>query len=85
MSEPLTVRVSSRYQISVPSDVRQRLNIHSGDQLLVDVQGGLLILVPKPRDYTGHLAGLHREIWEGVDTAAYLQEERDAWDTSPTD
>ncbi|HEY88727.1 MAG TPA: type II toxin-antitoxin system Phd/YefM family antitoxin [Thermoflexia bacterium] len=31
-------------------------------------------------DHTGQLAGLHREIWESVDTDAYLQEERDAWE-----
>jgi len=31
-------------------------------------------------DYTAHLAGLHREVWDGVDTDAYLREERDAWE-----
>ena len=31
-------------------------------------------------DYTAHLAGLHQEVWEGVDTDAYLQQERDAWE-----
>jgi prevent-host-death family protein len=31
-------------------------------------------------DYTTHLAGLHREVWEGVDTGTYLQEEREAWE-----
>lgn len=32
-------------------------------------------------DYTAHLAGLHQEVWEGVDTDAYLQRERDAWES----
>ena len=36
-----------------------------------------------PGNYTDYLAGLHREIWEGLDTDAYLQQERDAWPTSP--
>ena len=31
-------------------------------------------------DYTAHLAGLHHEVWEGIDTDAYLQRERDAWE-----
>ncbi len=31
-------------------------------------------------DYTAHLAGLHHEIWDGIDTEAYLQRERDAWE-----
>lgn len=33
-------------------------------------------------DHTAHLAGLHREVWDGVDTDAYLQEEREAWEDS---
>ncbi len=31
-------------------------------------------------DHTAHLAGLHREVWDGIDTDAYLREERDAWE-----
>ena len=85
MSDPISVKVSSRYQISVPRIARERLNIQSGDRLLVDIQDGLLILLPQPQNYTARLAGLHREVWEGVDTTAYLQEERDAWDTSVND
>ena len=82
MSDPVSVKVSSRYQIAVPRIARERLNIQSGDRLLVDVQDGLLILLPQPQDYTTHLAGLHREVWAGLDTTAYLQEERDAWNAS---
>jgi AbrB family looped-hinge helix DNA binding protein len=82
MSRPVSVKVSSRYQIAVPRIARERLNIQSGDHLLVDVQDGLLILLPQPQDYAAHLAGLHREVWAGLDTTAYLQEERDAWNDS---
>jgi AbrB family looped-hinge helix DNA binding protein len=82
MSSPVTVKVSSRHQISVPRIARDRLNIQSGDRLLVDVQDGLLILIPQPQNYTARLAGLHRDVWAGLDTTAYLQEERDAWDSS---
>ena len=84
MSDPVSVKVSSRYQIAVPRIARERLNIQSGDRLLVDVQDGLLILLPQPQDYAAHLAGLHREVWASLDTTAYLQEERDAWDDSAT-
>jgi AbrB family looped-hinge helix DNA binding protein len=77
-----SVKVSSRFQISVPRAARERLNIQKGDRLLVDVQDGMLILLPQPDDYTTYLAGLHREIWTDLDTDAYLQEERDAWNAS---
>jgi AbrB family looped-hinge helix DNA binding protein len=85
MVQPVSVKVSSRYQVAVPRIARERLNIQSGDRLLVDVQDGLLILIPQPQDYVAHLAGLHREVWADLDTTAYLEEEREAWKTSESD
>jgi len=80
MLTDLSVKVSSRYQISIPSAARQALNIQAGDRLLVDIQDGVIILIPKPLNYTAHMAGLHKAIWEKVDTAEYLANERDAWE-----
>ena len=74
------MRVSNQYRISVPRMARDCLKIRKGDCLLVDVQDGLLLLVPQPQGYAEHLAGLHKEVRAGVDTAAYLEEEREAWD-----
>ncbi len=79
---PQTVKVSSRNQIALPSEARKKLGIHPGDRLLVAVQDGVLVLIPQPEDYVAAMAGLHREVWEGVDTDAYLNQERDAWQTS---
>ena len=76
MSGSTTVKVSRRYQIVVPAEVRQRLNIQSGDRLLMDVQDGMIILLSQPENYTQHLAGLHNEIWEGIDAQKYIDEER---------
>ena len=80
--EPTTVKVSNRYQISLPSVARKKLNIQAGDRLLVDIQDGIIVLIPKPEDYVAHLAGLHQEIWQGVNTTIYLNEERAAWPES---
>jgi AbrB family looped-hinge helix DNA binding protein len=82
MAQSTSVKVSSRYQIAVPRVARERLKIEKGDRLLVDVQDGLLILLPQPKDYAAHLAGLHKEIWADLDTDAYLREERDKWKDS---
>ena len=46
------------------------------------VQDGMIILLPQPKNYTAQLQGLHREIWEGVDTNDYISGERAAWDAS---
>jgi AbrB family looped-hinge helix DNA binding protein len=76
-----TVKVSKRYQIAVPAAAREQLNIQSGDRLIVDIQDGVIILYPEPEDYALHLAGLHKEIWLGVDVPQYINEERSAWDS----
>ena len=85
MSQAVSVKVSSRNQIVVPRIARERLNIQSGDRLLVDVQDGVLILIPKPQDYVERMAGLHKEVWADVDTASYLEEERQVWQDSASD
>ena len=85
MPNQSTVKVSNRYQISLPSAARKKLNIQAGDRLLVDIQDGMIILLPEPKDYVEHLAGLHKEIWQGVDTTEYLEQERGAWQGSKKD
>ena len=82
MSQTVSVKVSSRYQVSVPRIAREQLNIESGDRLLVDIQDGVLILIPQPQDYAKHMAGLHKEIWADVDATTYLEEEREGWKDS---
>ena len=77
-----TVKVSSKYQIAVPQMARKKLNIKQGDILLVDVQDGVIVLIPQPKRYTEYLQGLHGEIWKGVDVQKYLNGERDAWTNS---
>lgn len=85
MTETTSVKVSHRYQIALPSLARKELNIQAGDRLLVDIQDGMIILLPQPQDYVEYLAGLHKAIWQNINTTTYLQQERDAWSTSPND
>jgi len=78
-----TVKVSSKHQIALPASVRRELGIRSGDELLVDVSAGHVVLVPKPRspeEWVKRLAGLHKEVWDGIDPREYVRAEREAWD-----
>ena len=85
MTVTKSVKVSKRYQIAVPALARRLLNIRSGDRLLVDVQDGIIVLIPEPEDYTEAMAGLHREVWEGVDVQKHIDEERNSWHGSARD
>jgi AbrB family looped-hinge helix DNA binding protein len=80
-----SVKVSAKYQIAVPQIARKKLNIKKGDRLLVDVQDGIIVLIPQPKRYTDYLQGLHSEIWKDIDVQNYLKGERDAWTNSAKD
>ena len=43
-----TVKVSSKFQIALPSHVRKKLGIRPGDRLLVDVRGSHVLLAREP-------------------------------------
>jgi len=70
------VKVSSKYQIAVPAEARKKLGIKPGDHLLVDIREESILLMPEPKDWAEALAGLHKEIWEGIDPVEYVRGER---------
>lgn len=71
------VRINSTHQIAVPAAVRKELHIESGDRLLMYVRDGRAVPMLEPHDYSKHLRGLHREIWEGIEPQEYVQGERE--------
>lgn len=85
MSARSSVKVSRKHQIVVPSAARKALGIEAGDRLLVDVQDGILVLVPYPGGIVGALEGLHADIWSGIDAQEWVDAERDAWAGSDSD
>lgn len=74
----ISVKISSKHQIAVPSAIRKELRLEAGDRLLAQVRDGVIVLIPRHGDVVEQLRGLHREIWED-DVQAYIDEERDAW------
>ena len=78
----VTVKISSKHQIAVPSAIRKELHLSAGDQLLAQVRDGVIVLVPRRGDAVEQLRGLYREIWEDEDAQQYVDRERDAWETS---
>ena len=74
-----TVTMSSKNQIVIPREARERLHMSPGHQLLVLVKEDRIVLIPRPADFVSRTAGLHKEIWEGVDSDEYLEQERGSW------
>lgn len=77
-----TAQVSTKYQVVIPKEVREVLDVHPGERLLFLVDGDVVYMRPEPADYTAALRGLHRDVWSGLDAggmASWLEAERDAW------
>jgi AbrB family looped-hinge helix DNA binding protein len=75
----LGVKVNGRNQITLPRSVREKLKIKTGDYFLVNIQDGMMILIPQSEITADYMQGLHAEIWKDINTEKYLVEERRAW------
>ena len=55
-----TTTISSKYQVVIPKDVREKLHLKSGQKMTVVVKGGVIYLVPeKPLEsFKGFLKGM---------------------------
>lgn len=65
VDEMQTVKVSSKYQVALPSNIRKKLHISPGQELQVEIADGAICLspVPKLEDIVGLAPGLR---YEGV-------------------
>ena len=73
-----SITMSSKNQIVVPREAREKLNLHPGSQFLVLCKEDRIVLVPRPDDFVKRMAGLHKDAWVGTDD--YLKEERGNWE-----
>ena len=68
--------LSSKNQIVVPKEARERLGVKPGDTLLVILKGNSVYLYPKPRNFRKALRGLGK----GIYPPDYLKKERESWE-----
>lgn len=72
----LSAKVSSKHQISLPSEARRRLGIQPGDRLLVTIRGDALVLTRRPAKASERLWGIAKGMY-GPDPVAFVRELRD--------
>ena len=58
MGPMLSVKLSSKHQISIPSTARQRLGIGPGDRLTVEIREDSMVLRLRPSRPSERLRGL---------------------------
>ena len=75
-------KVSHKFQVVIPKEIRELLCISKGDTLEVYAKDHEVIMkksdVKKPFSLR-ELRGLGKEIWEDVDVEDYIKKERDSW------
>lgn len=77
----LSVKVSTKHQIAVPSEVRRRLGIQPGDRLDVVVVDDAIVLRRHPDRPSARLRGLAAgRGWYPPDPDTYLRRLRDEWE-----
>jgi len=56
-----TTTISSKYQVVIPKEVREKLHLKSGQKMTVVVKGGVVYLIPeKPiESFKGFLKGMN--------------------------
>ena len=75
----LSVKVSTKHQIVVPSAARRALGIEAGDRLDVEIRGKELVLTGR-RSASQRLRGLGAGVWRGIDPVEYVRDLRREWD-----
>ncbi|MFN8619630.1 MAG: AbrB/MazE/SpoVT family DNA-binding domain-containing protein [Chloroflexota bacterium] len=76
----LSVKVSTKHQIAVPSEARHALGIEAGDRLDVEITADAIVLRPRRGTAGSRLRGLGSEVWQGVDPVEYVRRLREDWD-----
>ncbi len=74
-----SAKLSSKNQIVIPKDARNKIGIQAGDELIVLVREDRIELVPRPKNYTHATLGLGRDVWKGIDAVDYVRGERREW------
>jgi AbrB family looped-hinge helix DNA binding protein len=75
----LSVKISTKYQIAVPSEARRKLGLEAGDRLDVEIEGDVIHLRRHVPAGT-RLLGIGAHLYDGTDAAERVRALRDEWD-----
>ncbi len=75
-------KVSHKFQVVIPKDIRELLGISKGDTLEVYKKNHEIVMkkikAKKPLSLR-NLKGLGKEIWQTIDVDEYIKKERESW------
>jgi AbrB family looped-hinge helix DNA binding protein len=76
-----TAKLTDKYQITIPSEVRKRLGLHAGDVVYLALEEERVVLRGVQGGWTEATRGLGADLWkeEGGGKAA-IEQERNSWE-----
>jgi len=74
------VKVSSKYQVVIPKDIRERFDVEEGEEMIVDIEDKKIVMKKAPTRLVDMMKGLHREVWKDVIAEKYIDKERESWE-----
>lgn len=81
MMKTVTAKLSSRYQMVLPKEIRDVLGVKPGETVLLVLEKDEVRLFPKPKDYAEYTYGLGEEIWKTLGGGEkFHKEEQKAWE-----
>jgi len=73
------VKVSSKYQVVIPKDIRERFGVEEGEEMIVDIEDKKIVMKKAPTRLVDMMKGLHREVWKDIIAEKYIDKERESW------
>jgi len=71
-------RLSSKSQIVIPSELRKKLSIEPGDELMLEARDDSIVITRASSSALARLRALSGASWNGA--SEQLQPDRDEWD-----
>ncbi|MBY9005634.1 MAG: AbrB/MazE/SpoVT family DNA-binding domain-containing protein [Candidatus Lokiarchaeota archaeon] len=71
-------RISTKGQLTIPKEFREKLNIHKGDEVVIYLKDEGIMIKPKVT-HLGMLRGLFREEIKLIEADKFIQKERKKW------
>lgn len=75
--------MTSRYQTVIPAAIRRAAKLHHNAELIWQVvptaQQPMIVVSPRPKNWSAYLSGLGKHVWKDVKIDDYLKQLRSEW------
>ena len=74
-------KLTNKFQITIPAEIRRRLNLSAGDSVVIELEGEQAVIRPIHGGHTARMRGLGKSVWRRLGGGEnWLEQERQAWE-----